>query len=90
MLQDQERQSRLYTLQELHSKRADSKGFNGDAQTYIACANYARSAMLADLNAVLNGKSERLYNKTDDEMLERAKIFYRDYKSALNRALMLR
>lgn len=91
MKQDQERQKKMYTLQELHNKRPSSKGLNRDAQTYVACANYARSALLANLNAVLENKSERLYKKTNEEMITQAKVFHKDYIDALNKvALMLR
>lgn len=80
----------LYTAQELHKIKPKAEGYSKDALVYVACANYARSAMIANLSAVLENKSERLYKKTDDEMIAQAKIFYKDYKDALNRALMLR
>lgn len=90
MTQDQERQDKAYTLRELHDKKPDGAALSKDSQIYLACANYARSAMLANLNAVLEDKSQRLYNKTDDEMISQAKVFYKDYVYALNQALMLR
>lgn len=90
MTQDTQAHQDLYTLQELHKIKPKAEGYSKDGLIYVSCANYARIAMLANLSAVLENKSERLYKKTDDEMIAEAKIFYKDYKDALNRALMLR
>lgn len=83
MTQDTQGHEGTHTLQDLHNIRADKKGLNKEQLVYVGCASYARTAMLANMNAVLQGKSERLYKKTDDELIQEAKIFYKDYIDAI-------
>lgn len=87
MTQEENLYTETFTLQELHARKPPAEHISQRAVVHLANANYARSAMLAHLNAIANGDSERLYKKTDDYMAEKAKIFYKDYRDGLSKAI---
>lgn len=89
MIKDQERVEESYTLEELQKKAPRMSGLSGDRLTYYRCANYARLALLANLNAISEGKTERLYQRTEQQMIDESKVLYNNYRDALNKALML-